>query len=107
MTRTGKTAVDDLAEARRIVRECLGSYNVRVYLFGSRALGKAGPASDIDIAVLPSEPLPPWILSDLRERLEESRIPFKADVVDLSTADPAFQARVIKEGILWNEPESA
>ena len=102
-----KTAADDLTEARRIVLESLGMHPVRVYLFGSRARGEEGRASDIDIAVLSSEPLPGWILSEVRERLDESQIPFKVDVIDLSTMDPAFRERVLKEGVPWNGPESA
>lgn len=102
-----KTATEDLAEARRIVLECLGTHPVRVYLFGSRARGEEGRASDIDIAILPLQPLPGWVISNVRERLEESRIPLRVDVVDLSTTDPEFRARVLEEGVPWNAPESA
>lgn len=101
-----KTVADDLSEARRIVIEGLGGYSIRVYLFGSRARGEGGRASDIDIAVLAPEPLPGWVLSEVRERIEESRIPFKVDIIDLSTTDPAFRERVLKEGVPWHEPES-
>lgn len=56
-----KTAAENLAEARRIVLKCLGTHPVRVYLFGSRARGEEGRASDIDIAILPLQPLPGWV----------------------------------------------
>ena len=46
-------------------------------------------------------PLPGWILSALREDLEESRVPYRVDLVDLSMADPSFRELVLREGRLW------
>lgn len=96
----------DLVEVRRIILEGLSGYAVRVYLFGSRARGEGSRASDIDVAVLPLTPLPPWVLSVLRENLEESGVPYQVDLVDLSLADPAFRERILKEGVLWSGQES-
>jgi hypothetical protein len=101
-----ETASRDLTEVKRIVLKGLAGYAVRVYLFGSHARGTAHRASDIDVAILPLEPIPPWLLSVLRGALEESHVPYRVDLVDLSMTDPAFRARVIHEGIVWNEPES-
>ena len=70
------------------------------------ARGLAGRSSDIDVAILPLDPLPPGTLSAIREALEESRVLYSVDVVDLSYADPAFRERVLKEGVLWNGSES-
>ncbi len=105
MTRgkTHSTAPDeDLAEVRRIVFQKLKGYKVRVYFFGSRAKGEARKSSDIDLAILPLRPLPPGLMAELREALEESWIPFEVDVVDLTETDPSFRERVLKEGILWS-----
>jgi hypothetical protein len=52
-------ADSDLAELKRIVMGGLRDFNVQVYLFGSYARGNAHRCSDIDVAVLPLEPLPP------------------------------------------------
>lgn len=90
-----------MAQARAIVLRALAGREVRVFLFGSRARGEAHPASDIDIGVLPEEPLPRGLLAELREALEESAIPQTVDLVDLSEADPEFRARVLAEGIEW------
>ncbi len=57
------------------------------------------PTSDIDVAILPLNPLPPGLLSSIRESLEESLVPFTVDVIDLSQAEPAFKERVEREGI--------
>lgn len=92
-----------LAEVRRIVLEGLRGHRARVYLFGSRARGEARRASDIDVAILPLNPLPPGLLSSIRESLEESHVPYKVDVVDLSQVEPTFRERVEREGIPWHD----
>jgi predicted nucleotidyltransferase len=100
-------AVRDLAEVRRLVLQGLAHYAVRVYLFGSCARGTENATSDIDVAILPLEPVPPWVLSVLRSKLEDSQIPYRVDLVDLSMTDAAFRTRVMQEGIVWSAPESA
>lgn len=92
----------DLAEARRIVLKALAPWPVGVYLFGSRANGKAGRFSDIDIAVLPETPLPDDVLPALREQLEDSDILYRVDLVDLSQAPADFRQKVLREGIPWS-----
>ncbi|CCQ93685.1 conserved hypothetical protein [[Clostridium] ultunense Esp] len=37
----------------------------------------------------------------LRERIEESPIPYRVDLVDLSKAEDSFREKVMKEGISW------
>ena len=93
--------MSDLEEARRIILEGLGSHAARVWLFGSRARGDAGRASDIDVAVLPEEPLPPGLLQEIRAALESSLILYPVDLVDLTTAEPSLQETVLAEGVPW------
>lgn len=95
---TPTTALDpsvsavSLAEARAIVRRIIGSLPVRVFLFGSRARGTNRSTSDIDIAILPSGPVRPTLVAELRDALDESAIPYPVDVVDLSRVDASFRA---------------
>ena len=91
-----------LAETRRLTLAALHGLPVKVFLFGSRATGAAGRHSDIDIAVLPLGELPVAALAGLRERLEESHVPYQVDVVDLATAEPALRRRVLAEGVPWS-----
>lgn len=95
-----------LARLRHLVREFLRPWRVSVYLFGSYARGEQWPSSDVDIAIEPHEPLPADTISRLRERVEESDIPYRVDIVDLSETDALFRARVLSEGILWNAVEN-
>ncbi len=100
---TTSVTTRDLETVRKIVFERLKGYKVKVYLFGSRATGKAHRFSDIDVAVLPLEPVPGWIFAETSADLEESNILCDVDLVNLSETDTKFRERVLKEGILWKE----
>jgi predicted nucleotidyltransferase len=91
----------DLDLARRIILERLAPQGARVWLFGSRARGAGGRGSDIDVAFLPARPLPPGLLQEIRETLEESLILYPVDLVDLTSADPGLREKVLREGIPW------
>ncbi len=89
---------------KTIILEALEGYPVRVYLFGSRALGVTRSASDCDIAIESTgSGLPVGLLSRVRERLEESHIPYEVDLVDLDEAPEDFARRVREEGTLWSD----
>lgn len=98
-----EVATRALEEVRRIVREVLGEGRATVCLFGSWAKGNVRATSDIDLAIEAHGPLPRGTLAVLRERLEESHVPYRVDVVDLEDADPEFRRRVLEEGIPWND----
>jgi len=93
----------DLETARRIVREFLPTAQARLFLFGSRARGDAGPHADIDVAVLPAHPLPADLLARVRDAFEESTIPFRVDLLDLSTVDEDLRGAVLAEAIPWTD----
>jgi uncharacterized protein len=97
------TQVEDLEIVKEIILSGLDNFKVKVYLFGSFATGKAGRTSDIDVAVLPLESLPVGLLSEIRDKLEESNALYPVDLVDLLESDASFKERVIKEGIIWKE----
>jgi hypothetical protein len=94
---------EPLKEIRRIVREVLGEQKATLILFGSWARGEATSISDIDLAIESPVPLKPGTLAELRERLEESHVPYRVDLVELRDADPAFRRRILEEGITWND----
>ena len=92
-----------LEATRRLTLAALRGLPVKIFLFGSRATGTASPHSDIDVAVQCAGALPAGTLAGLRERLEESHIPYRVDLVDLNTAEPSLRRRVLAEGVLWTE----
>jgi predicted nucleotidyltransferase len=96
-------ATKALKEVRRIVLDTLSEKNAQVYLFGSWARGEATHLSDIDVAIDSHATLPRETLARLRERLEESHVPYHVDVVDLTRTAPEFRRRVLAEGVLWSD----
>ena len=101
--RNQPAAASVLEEVRRIVHEVLGGQEVSVYLFGSWARGDVTSQSDIDLAIEAHSPLPPGTLALLRERLEESHVPYRVEVVELGGVDPEFRHRILAEGVRWND----
>lgn len=93
----------DLESTRKIVLKFVQGRRAKVWLFGSQATGRSRLHSDIDVAILPLEPLPTLTFYNIREALEESNILRTVDVVDLSDADDVLRQRVLKEGVLWKE----
>ena len=64
------------------------------WAFGSRAQGEAKPYSDLDVALLASEPVTPRRLALLDDAFRESDLPFKVDILDLATASADFRALI-------------
>jgi hypothetical protein len=95
-----------LAELRSVVLRALGGPVATVYLFGSFAIGGRHRASDVDLALEAPEPLSRDLLARLREQIEESHVPYRVDVVDLSEADASFRERVKRTGKVWIERAS-
>lgn len=79
----------------------------KVWAFGSRATGqRVKRFSDLDLAI----DGPEMSLRDsamLEEALDESRLPFKVDVVEFASLTPEFRARIEPELVLLLEPENA
>ena len=69
----------------------------KVYLFGSRARGDHTPESDIDIAIDTGGKIDSSLLSQIKEEVEESTIPFTVDVVDLHTISDDFKKQILKD----------
>ena len=90
-----------LSQVRDILQNALADVNAscRVYLFGSRARGTAYQGSDADIAVMADRDIS-LPLSRARVILEESTIPYKIDLVDLSRTSADFQEQVLADGVL-------
>jgi len=63
--------------------------------------GDYAKTSDIDIGILPGDKMNRKELILLREKLENTNIPYKVDVVDLSQSSKKFTKKALQEGILW------
>jgi len=92
-----------LNQVRKLLLGHLKGYRYQLFLFGSQSTQQAGRASDIDVGILPMAPLPRGLLSEIREKLEESHIPYPVDLVDLSRTNPEFLQHVRQKGVIWND----
>lgn len=80
---------DHLEIVRMLLREHVPGCEVRA--FGSRYKGGARNASDLDLAVVGAERLPPRQIARLKEAFEESILPMRVDVLDWHAITPEFQ----------------
>ena len=84
----------------KIIHNHLG-YDVKIYLFGSQARGRAQPASDIDIAVdlKHGSKNTKNKFSFIRTEIDTLRTLRKIDVIDLSLTKRKFKDHIFKYAI--------
>ncbi|MDE2156805.1 MAG: nucleotidyltransferase domain-containing protein [Xanthomonadaceae bacterium] len=89
--------LDMQPQHRAIVRNILQQHAAghEAWAFGSRAKGTAKPCSDLDPAIITSEPLSLGQGAALADAFADSELPWRADIVDWATTDPAFR-RIIE-----------
>lgn len=75
----------------------------QVWVFGSRATGKAKPFSDLDLAIDNGQPLPLAVYTALLSDFEESDLPYKVDVVDWRTINDSFKENIKNDLILISD----
>lgn len=89
-------------QIKDIVLTCMAEEPVCIFLFGSWARGTMRHGSDVDIAVEYMEGASDLLkIGELRERLEESTVPYRVDIVDMQRASETLVQEIRKEGIRW------
>ena len=78
-------------EIKRIIYRFLNPKEYQVFVFGSRATGKAKKFSDFDIGILGKKSVPSIAKFLIEEALEESDLPYKVDIVDFSLVSNNFR----------------
>ena len=63
----------------------------KVFLFGSRANGKADARSDIDIGIEASKQIPLNIMAELKAELDDLPVLQKIDLVDFNIVNDDFK----------------
>ncbi|MCS6774069.1 MAG: nucleotidyltransferase domain-containing protein [Anaerolineae bacterium] len=76
-----------------------------VFVFGSRAAGSPKPHADLDLLLRADEPIDPLTFAELCADFEESDLPFRVDVLDYHTTDPAFLRLILPQCILISDHE--
>jgi len=91
---------EDLTIVQTILREHLPG-NAKVWVFGSRATGRARRGSDLDLAIDIGQALSPDTETDLQFAFEDSDLPWTVDIVDMHTLkDGIFRQNVEQERVL-------
>ena len=83
----------DLETVQRILQEHVPELEVRA--FGSRVSWTARETSDLDLALMTTQPLDLLCVAEMREAFDESDLPFRVDLVDWASTSKNFR-KVIK-----------
>ena len=73
--------------------------DAHVYMFGSRATGRAKRGSDLDLAIDAGRPLSAAEASRIADRFEESDLPYRVDVIDLQWASAEMASVVTRDRV--------
>ena len=92
-----------IEQIKRIVLKEVENQPIRVIYFGSRVVGKSTMGSDVDIALEGKGTIDHGLIIRLKDRLEESTIPYKVDIIDLSRVTETFRKQVLKTGTIWKD----
>ena len=87
--------IDLTCDQRRLVLELIDRFlpNTDVWAYGSRVNWTAGPKSDLDLVVF-SDPNQGAQVSELKEALEDSDLPFRVDVLHWNDLPESFQGEI-------------
>ncbi|HVA98691.1 MAG TPA: nucleotidyltransferase domain-containing protein [Bacteroidia bacterium] len=92
--------------AKKIILNYIEKDNYAVFLFGSRASGKANRTSDIDVGIIGKNIFPPLLKAKMKEELEESIIPYHVDIIDFSEVSENFKKIALQKFVAWNKPKN-
>ena len=89
--KTLRTATEAITYAAEVVRRHVPDRAYRVFLFGSRAEGRADPRSDIDIGIEGPGPVAREAMALIEEELEEAPTLYTIEVVDFARVPENFR----------------
>jgi predicted nucleotidyltransferase len=82
----------------QIIRNTLPDTNAAVYVFGSRATGRAKAYSDIDLAIdYDKTKLQMEKMIKLSVDFENSLLPYRVDIVDLNNITKEFKSMIAND----------
>ena len=70
-----------------------------IWVFGSRATGRARPLSDLDLAIDAGRRLTLDEIAGLAEAFTESDLPYRVDIVDWHAIDEPFRQAIAAERV--------
>jgi predicted nucleotidyltransferase len=94
-----KTDFESLA--KKIILEELTDFDCKVFLFGSRATKENHRFSDMDVGIIPGKKFNEKIFSFIADKLTDSIIPFKVELVNFNTVSSKFKEEALKHVVQW------
>lgn len=88
-------------DIKKLIFKHLSPKKYKVFVYGSRATGRARKWSDYDIGIMGKEEAPHAIMANLSEELENSDIPVNVDVVDFHYVSDRFKNLALYKIIPW------
>lgn len=83
-----------------LVIQPLKDHGAQVWIFGSRATGGYKKYSDVDLLFEISKELPQGLIFEITSAIEDSRFPYKVDLVERSKLALSYKDQVEKDKIL-------
>ncbi|MDR0479165.1 MAG: restriction endonuclease subunit S [Burkholderiaceae bacterium] len=98
-------AIDIRPDHWQIVKGILNKHvpQYEVWAFGSRAKWTAKDYSDLDLAIITSQPLPLNVSAALADDFSESDLPWKVDIVDWATTSESFRKIIERDKVVVQE----
>lgn len=91
-------------QIKAIIFKHISPREYKIFVYGSRATGRARKWSDWDIGVIGKKHLPPLAISAIEEELENSLdIPYNVDVVDFSQVSEEFKQVALQTIVPWTK----
>ena len=88
----------DMAEVIRILQQQVPE--LEVWAFGSRVKNTAKPYSELDLALITTQPLSLERAGALKEAFDESNLPMRVDVVDWAATSDSFRRIIAQDKVV-------
>lgn len=85
-----------------IISRYLDISKTKVFIFGSRATDTNRPFSDIDVGLIPQNPIENEKYFSIIDDLDNSDIPYRVELVDFTKVDEKFKQVALKKVIHLN-----
>lgn len=92
-----------LSQLKKLILSELKGASVKIFLFGSRARGDEAKTSDVDIGFIPGKKFNLKTIVYLKDTIEDSRIPYSIEFVNLNAVSENFRKEVLKDAIIWKD----
>ncbi|QGU00465.1 hypothetical protein SYNTR_1871 [Candidatus Syntrophocurvum alkaliphilum] len=92
-----------LNKVKHIVCSLFKGRKVDIYLIGSWAKGEEKRTSDIDIGIICHELLEEGFIAGIIEELEQTDIPYRIELVDLTEMNEDKRNAFLKGAVKWKD----